>query len=140
MANCAKVVSRDNHATNGVVQAEWSTLIGRDPSRHCALIGWIMMLLMPAFLCHKDTAQGINFLPFLCFYGIRELASATPRTRSRTLIGPVWSSFCISVSHSPSQIRREAEMFLPEFLRSPDEAEHSSVELQEMENKPDDRV
>ena len=24
----------------------------------CALIGWIMMLLKPALLCHKDTAQG----------------------------------------------------------------------------------
>ena len=48
-----------------------------------------------------------------------------------------WTSLVTSLS---LQIRREAEMFLPEFLRSPDEAEHSSVELQEMENKPDDRV
>ena len=26
-------------------------------SRYCALIGWILMLLTPALLCHKDTAQ-----------------------------------------------------------------------------------
>ena len=45
MANCAKVVSRDNHATNGVVQAEWNTLIGRDLSRYCALIGWLLRQL-----------------------------------------------------------------------------------------------
>ena len=28
--------------------------------RGCALIGWIMVLLTPALLCHKDTAQGTS--------------------------------------------------------------------------------
>ena len=27
-------------------------------SQDCALIGWILTLLRPALLCHKDTAQG----------------------------------------------------------------------------------
>ena len=36
---------------------DWSTLIGPALSRYCPLIGWIIMLLTPALLCHKDTAQ-----------------------------------------------------------------------------------
>ena len=57
-----------------VLLTEWSTLIGRDPLRYCALIGWIIMLLMPALLCHKDTAQGTQspllgaFLAFHCVF------------------------------------------------------------------------
>ena len=33
------------------IGADWSTI-------GCALIGWILMLLKPALLCHKETAQG----------------------------------------------------------------------------------
>ena len=40
-------------------KAEWSTLIGPDPSRHCDLIGWDHIIdATPALLCHKEPAQG----------------------------------------------------------------------------------
>ena len=44
---------------------EWSTLIGRDPSRNCALIGWDLGVTTSAVLCHKDIAQPPSgyFLP-----------------------------------------------------------------------------
>ena len=37
-------------------------------SRDCALIGWIMMMLTPALLCHKDTAQGNPKPPTIAFH------------------------------------------------------------------------
>ena len=37
---------------------EWSTLIGPDPSKYCALIGWDNEVCTPALSCHKDTAEG----------------------------------------------------------------------------------
>ena len=40
--------------------AEWSTLIGPDPSRHCALIGWDHGVATPALLCHKEPARRIQ--------------------------------------------------------------------------------
>ena len=42
---------------------QWSTLIGPDPSRYSALIGWDHGAATPALLCHRDTAQGIQ-IPF----------------------------------------------------------------------------
>ena len=50
----------------GLVHSHWW--------RHCALIGWIMMLLSTALLCHKDTAQDTQslllgiFLTFRCVF------------------------------------------------------------------------
>ena len=38
-------------------EVEWSTLIGRDPSRHWALIGWNLYDVTPALLCHQDTTH-----------------------------------------------------------------------------------
>ena len=49
----------------------WSRL-----SRHCALIGWDHGVATPAFLCHKDTAQGTQssllgaILAFHCFHSV----------------------------------------------------------------------
>ena len=39
-----------SHLETTADQAEWSTLIGRGPSRYCALIGLIMMLMMPSLM------------------------------------------------------------------------------------------
>ena len=53
-------------------RSEWRPLIGPDPSRYCALIGWDHGVATPALLCHKDTAQGTlspllgAFLVFRC--------------------------------------------------------------------------
>ena len=37
-------------------KAEWSTLIGPDPSRYCALIGWTLLCWCQG-LCHNNTSQ-----------------------------------------------------------------------------------
>ena len=53
---------------------EWSTLIAREQSRYCALIGWDHSVPTQALLCHKDTAQGTQipllraFLAFYCVF------------------------------------------------------------------------
>ena len=41
-------------------QAGWRTLIGSDPSRYCALIGWD--IATPALLCHKDIREAYVFM------------------------------------------------------------------------------
>ena len=48
-----------------VLQVREETSHWSRSSRHCALIGWYRCVATPAFLCHKDTAQGTqpNFLP-----------------------------------------------------------------------------
>ena len=47
-----------------VLMAEWSTLIGRDPSRYCALIG-IALLCWHQGLCHNNTHPYLgHFVPF----------------------------------------------------------------------------
>ena len=40
------------------VEGEWSTLIGPDPSRYCALIGWDYGAATPALLYLKEPIQG----------------------------------------------------------------------------------
>ena len=41
-------------STAPVLQVEWSTLIGPDPSKCYALIGQDQSAATPALLCHKD--------------------------------------------------------------------------------------
>ena len=59
-------------------KAEWRALIGPDPARYCALIGWDHSVATPALLCHIDTAQGtlISCLE-LCLYDMLEPGVAT---------------------------------------------------------------
>ena len=75
------VVADDNDRTvssgsvilyQGQAPSEWTTLIGPDPSRYCALIGWDHGVARPALLCHKGTAQGTQSTSCLslCLYGI----------------------------------------------------------------------
>ena len=62
--------AEDEPSREETLGSEWSTLIGRGPSRYCVLIG----AATPALLCHKDTAQGTQspllgpFLAFRCVY------------------------------------------------------------------------
>ena len=61
--------SHEEHRQPGIQ----TTLFGRGLSRSCALIG-VMMVLMPALSCRKDTAQGTQspllgaFLVFPCVF------------------------------------------------------------------------
>ena len=43
-------------------KAEWRPLIGRGPSRYCALIGWDPGVAMSALWSHRVKAQGTQSL------------------------------------------------------------------------------
>ena len=52
------VTSSDCLAGSPVTSYSQALLSLVEINQDCALIGWILMLLTPALLCHKDTTQG----------------------------------------------------------------------------------
>ena len=90
--------------------SQWSTLIGRDPSRCCALIGWTLLCLCHVHaittqeriyysrsyvINYKDTAKAF-WVPILCVFMAQELGSATPWTFiwiCQTSSGPLCSVY-----------------------------------------------
>ena len=53
-------------AAHGDLQQQNGPLSLVEICRDCDLIGWIMMMLMSALLCHKITAQGTPSIFCLC--------------------------------------------------------------------------
>ena len=56
--------------------SEWNTLIGRDPSRYCVLIGWDHGVATPAFLSHKEPDQGTQSPLLGAFLALRSFFMA----------------------------------------------------------------
>ena len=89
-------------------QAESRPLIGPDPSRYCALIGWDHSVATPALLCHKDRAQGTQSTVLGAFLSFRRGIDAAV---SNMIIPTIMNSLCacppITVSLCQSRTPRE---------------------------------